>query len=1099
MRYLKPDDPRAEGADVSGEVFGNYRALERIGHGGMAAVYLAEHVSIGGKFAVKVLRTELASDPDATARLLNEARASAAIQHPGIVQVFDVGALPGGALYIVMEYLEGRDLRAHLARQGPLQEGVVIEIARQVASALHAAHVQGVVHRDLKPDNIFLVPQLSARMGLQVKVLDFGIAKIANQSGHVTQSGALLGTVSYMSPEQLEDSARVDARTDVYSLGCVMFEMAAGQPPFSAPGKGDLEILTSILQSPFPSVRAFNPAISLELDALIAAAAARDRGVRVPSMEALHIGLNRIEEAERRLRLRAPSPTPAQHITLIQPGRAAPVDIVGGATLHDLRSPVAESEPRAPEQGTWARSGATLHDRGIWREALDRTKSSFDENDAHIVLALLQDLFLDVDPQADANLFALHGPLRELGEHSFFCLLMPERSNELGTAVFADSSKELERILKSLGAAARKIVLVVTSAPALGSGVRRKILDYRQAFNAWVLPLFVAELRAAHRRGGDPEMVRLFFERLTELHRPLDPFDDVGPKRDALKFVGMWVQRNELVAALHEPGPIVAISGLPGSGKSSLVNMAEYDSLAKFHRVRCASAADRTVDGLVAEICAVLRKSFGSASKGVGGLRNVEGQPKLRETLFAAVPESTKPGEVVLVLEDVDCLLEPLCAPASDARVECSKARAFWTTLAALCEQDRIGVLVTGVRTSLLKERRLSDWENPLATHVRSIVMDPFGEDTCARYVADTGLMANLRFEEGATKAVYEWSAGYIDIARAIGSKVFESKQLRSSNERFFEPTIVAPEDVRTAAAQLAGSIELFRNALSWLSSSERAVLDHVAAQRPRSVRALHRGLAVDVPREQTAEAMRWLARLGLVSYDRGRHRVRGALLERWLRLNAVPADLENSQRNIRGLLLGLTLTGTLLAIWMGLVVLHHVSRHPTTSRDGCIYEAFHDQYGIPGAEYEVTIRCQCEMHGTNIRLRAVDTASTFDKQLGPSEAVACDAQSRARRISIHLAEPTEGAQAATFALTDGHTDLLSFAIRSSPWIKAGVSLKTALAYLAAIPAAIGGIATFSKEFLAALRRLAQTFGLMRHRRRLEADAGPRNVPRSSG
>ncbi len=226
-----------------GEVLGGYRVTSKIGEGGMGVVYRAEHTIMGRQAVVKVLRAQLSSNREMVQRFFNEARAAAAISHPGIVSVFDLGQRDDGCAYIVMDFLQGESLGTRLRRRGRLDTQEALSITRQILSALAAAHAVGIVHRDLKPDNIFLVPDAELPGGERIKLLDFGIAKLQDDTGPdvlTTRAGALLGTPAYMSPEQCRGAGGTDQRADLYAVGVMLFELLTGKPPFVDQAAGDL-------------------------------------------------------------------------------------------------------------------------------------------------------------------------------------------------------------------------------------------------------------------------------------------------------------------------------------------------------------------------------------------------------------------------------------------------------------------------------------------------------------------------------------------------------------------------------------------------------------------------------------------------------------------------------------------------------------------------------------------------------------------------------------------------------------------------------------------------------------------------------------------
>src|SRR5205823_2005018 len=242
-------------------------ALEReLGHGGMATVYLARDLRHGRAVAIKVLRPEIAAalGPE---RFLREIEVAARLTHPHILALHDSGQA-GGFLYYVMPYIEGESLRDRLAREGPLPLEDALRITREVASALSYAHNHDVVHRDIKPENILL-------SGGEAVVADFGIARAITQAGgaRLTETGLRVGTPAYMSPEQASGSGLIDGRSDVFSLACVLYEMLAGEPPYTGPNAQ--VVIAKRFTDPVPSVRRLRDTIPPTMDAAITKALAK--------------------------------------------------------------------------------------------------------------------------------------------------------------------------------------------------------------------------------------------------------------------------------------------------------------------------------------------------------------------------------------------------------------------------------------------------------------------------------------------------------------------------------------------------------------------------------------------------------------------------------------------------------------------------------------------------------------------------------------------------------------------------------------------------------------------------------------------------------
>src|SRR6266511_2324994 len=268
--------PLSDSGALTGRTLDQKYYLEsKIGFGGMGTVYRASRLLIGDWAAVKVLHPDQMADPQAVERFRREAQTAARLKHPNVVAVYDFGVSSEGLNYQVMELAEGESLRSLVERQGTLAETSVAEIIRQVCAALDEAHRQGIVHRDIKPENI-LVQTITG--GLHVKVLDFGIAALRDvKAGRLTRTGALVGTPQYMSPEHCLGE-ELDGRSDIYSLGIVLFEMLTSVVPFDSPTP--TAIVVKHVNDPPPAPRALNPKISPAVESVALRALEKRRDAR---------------------------------------------------------------------------------------------------------------------------------------------------------------------------------------------------------------------------------------------------------------------------------------------------------------------------------------------------------------------------------------------------------------------------------------------------------------------------------------------------------------------------------------------------------------------------------------------------------------------------------------------------------------------------------------------------------------------------------------------------------------------------------------------------------------------------------------------------
>jgi len=347
--------------DLSGTVLANrYRVLTRIGSGGMGTIYAGEHLEVGRKVAIKILRPEIGARPALVERFRREARYIARIEHEHVVECLDLGITDDGLMFYVMEWLRGEDLQVVLKRERRLPWPRARAILAQLCRALAAAHEQGVVHRDLKPGNLFLIRRADNPDFL--KVLDFGIAKLMVQGDNaevLTRLGEVIGTTPYMAPELAAGEA-IDHRIDVYAAGVILFQLLSGRLPFR--GKTPRQVLTAILQSEAPALTAVDPqlVVSPALEAVLRRAMHRDLESRFPDMAALHDALLELpDDACVRIDSDTPGTDPsasewAMAASLIDPAVGTPQgDSDGGVArptaMTRISGPhVAATEPESP-------------------------------------------------------------------------------------------------------------------------------------------------------------------------------------------------------------------------------------------------------------------------------------------------------------------------------------------------------------------------------------------------------------------------------------------------------------------------------------------------------------------------------------------------------------------------------------------------------------------------------------------------------------------------------------------------------------------------------------------------------------------------------
>ncbi len=354
-------------------VGGKYLIDRQLGAGGMGAVYLAENTDIGRKVAIKVLHADFASNPDLIRRFRQEARAAAAIGHPGIVDVLDMGTTADGSAFIVMERLDGETLGARIEHLGRLAVKAACLVVADVLEALAAAHDKQIIHRDLKPDNVFLVERPVAI----TKILDFGISKLQGaEDVSLTRTGAVMGTPLYMSPEQARGAKDIGSPTDLYSVGAILYHVLVGTPPFS--GETYNEVLAKLLMEPHRPLAEVRPGMPAALAQLVDAMLDKDANRRPGARDAA-ASLRRIastqdergaldstmaagpDTAVQKVALAAATPVPLGGLAPV-PGTEVPAGaaVAAGTVVPGLPAASASAASGTTPAGTTSRKGLVL-------------------------------------------------------------------------------------------------------------------------------------------------------------------------------------------------------------------------------------------------------------------------------------------------------------------------------------------------------------------------------------------------------------------------------------------------------------------------------------------------------------------------------------------------------------------------------------------------------------------------------------------------------------------------------------------------------------------------------------------------------------------
>lgn len=1062
-------------------IVGSYRIVRLLGQGGMGEVYEAVHESIGRRVAIKALYAEFAHKPEIVARFFNEARAVNLVEHPGLVQIYDYGQLPDGIPYIVMEFLGGETLATRLKRaQGPLSLSLALHIGWQLADSLAAAHERGIVHRDIKPDNVMMVPDPHFPMGERTKLLDFGIAKVAPQPGGAavrTRSGVVMGTPRFMSPEQCRGADTVDAKSDVYSFGVMLYEMIAGRTPFEAESAGDWFVM-HIRDAP-PPIQNFVPELPFEIATLIDQLLAKEPVAR-PSMRQVLTDLARV----RGLSSLHSMSTPVGQLDGINAPSAQLVE----HSLLRQGVPVLEQSPgnRGPE--------IALRTPGAW-DAIARCLPDSLTNSMPQLEAFFQSTFQSCE-YVGASVLRLNGPnFPDTANYEFFAVFMGESTGHegnqrLGTSTFLGYALPLEVHLAKLAADTPKVIVAVVDSVDLGRGVREKILEFRRRFEALVIPLYIGEIQKAARQ---QRFAHLLLDRLTDLHTIPDLFAKLQHSDDPTRFFGMQEGVNELVTALCQGRGMLAVYGLPGAGKSAFLIMTEYGlGTTRLLTVECNGASHRKPALLAEEIARVLERGPDSPSEPAQPDPSMAIRTRLLRAAQILLVQAEKSGDrPVLLLDNADWLVEYLYRPEPTFESERDSARQLWTALVEMASTHKLNVLVTCVRGYILGQRLLLGWHNPASSIFRSFRVPPLDARAVERLISELGIQMNVRFAPDAIREVYRLTEGHVTIVRRLCSHIVNAYR-RSDDYHALRAIEVSNSDVVEAASDLAEDRSTFsESVLSWLNPSERLVLKHIVARHPRSQESIKRSLgdAGTATPDEIASAVDHLRQTGLIRRRDGREQVAMPLLASWVERNidrGVGEDQQLAYLRMRRLAIGMALTAIMFGIYYSWFQMA-MQDTPAAEQDGCIYSVKYPQRGID--KVTIYLSRQCRQRGKlpdgqkghlPVAVQAAPgTIARFGDQWGDlADAMRCPQNHpncTQARIEIELVSASN--RQYEFSIHADGNSLSTFHILHDPMAALQQLVASGMKVASTLPLIIAAMIAFYKDVLNALRRLTGALG----------------------
>lgn len=1095
-----------------------YRLTRLLGAGGMGEVYEALDERLSRRIAVKLLRQEITRNSDVCSRFLQEARAAAAIKHPGVVTIYEFGQAEDGLLFMVMELLEGETLHDRIAAR-PLPETEAAKILAAVAQALQAAHSAGVVHRDLKPANIFLS---HTPTGADVKVVDFGIAKLSDGlRSSTTQTGMVFGSPAYMSPEQIRDASRVDARTDIYSLGVTTYELFSGRRPYDGTV---VSVISSILTTDPPPIRLYWPTIPEALETLIMRMLAREPGDRPVSMLHVahafqHLVSTGILRSDRHVaasvreidehRTQSNESTQPLQAHKVPTARQVTVPMVAMAPARE-REPDNTLVPTINDTAASMTAGASQQPCSLVQPvdavaALIAVLPPPMHAHADVLRAFLGTLSTSAARVAEGVLRLVGVRIEGAAAYEFFALFLASAPaletpvGRLGTQTFLHYAKPMEGYLSALDPSKRKVVIAIVNSTEIGAGVRSKIVDYRRRYDAIVVPLHVNELLLAARRNA---LAEVFQDRLTDFHArgdPYDPYYSSGPIRDPTRFYGLKREINQITSAIEDRHSVLLVCGVPGSGKSSIINRVEYDlSGLRLVRVSYRQLAEQTPKAFAEEIVAALLTGTRAAcavpdTESVPAARDSSSppltvifdvdQPLRRRILSAArVAGLAARGvreRLVLVLEDADALIEPLSDPsASESDRAC--AQELWAALSKCVDESLLSVVVTSFVGFVLTQRAIARWLNPLQDLARLIRLCPLGQIETARLIDEIGRENDIHFEPAAAEEVWRLCGGNIDLTRRLCSWSL----LVARREGVWHPLSrisIRVRTVQTAAAEIVGIEGTLGAFHPWFRENERRILQIVADRRPASPQVLKALLAREVSPEACSSAIGRLQNLGLLEQADGHMRMPIPLVARWVahHVERTPAEIRDARRRkIRNVTFGLAVTALCVGAYIAWFRTHTIRTEPVTLED-CKYLALYPERGTQDERLSFVIWRECAASATPKKLALVPrmgTAARIGDQLsGMADVMPCAPSNDCRAVEVPVTLMWSADGQYDFQLRLQDRALLDLSIIDDPFARLKRTFDGAVKVASALPALIGILLAFYSDVLASVRHAIST------------------------